>query len=134
MKLKTHIFSLCDYASVTRDGKMNLMGVFRQLFIEELPAQFVKFYIAASIEGKPDSKHRIHISIHKPNGKLAVPREDRILYIGPAGIVNLITDILNMPIDNIGDYTIKITTVNKELIGKSKFQVINLKEKQKVTN
>jgi len=131
--LKTKIFVICDHASMDREGKLNLNGIFDEMFVDKMPAYFLRFYIGATITGEPEKTYDIQITIFGPDNKVVNHQEDTI-QIGTGGVSHLITDIHNFPVEQIGKYTIKLATNDKKIIGKTTFKVIDLTTKRKSVN
>ena len=57
MKLTTA--AICDYAIVSRDGKLSMMGLFSRVNAGTLPGQIPSAYIAFEIEIPPEDKDRV---------------------------------------------------------------------------
>lgn len=131
--LKTKIFVICDYASMDREGKLSLNGIFDEMFVDKMPAYFLRFYIAATIAGESEKTYDIQITVLGPDNKVVNHQEDTI-QIGIGGVTHLITDIHNFPVEQIGKYTIKLATNDKKVIGKTTFNVIDLTTKRKSVN
>ncbi len=131
--LKTKIFVICDYASMDREGKLSLNGIFDEMFVDKMPAYFLRFYIVATITGEPEKTYDIQVTVFGPDNKVVNHQEDTI-QIGTGGVSHLITDIHNFPVEQIGKYTIKLATNDKKIIGKTTFNVIDLTTKRKSIN
>ena len=131
--LKTKIFVICDYASMDREGKLSLNGIFDEMYVDKMPAYFLRFYVAATITGEPEKTYDIQITIFGPDNKVVNHQEDTI-QIGTGGVSHLITDIHNFPVEQIGKYTIKLASNDKKIIGKTTFNVIDLTTKRKSVN
>ena len=131
--LKTKIFVICDYASMDREGKLSLNGIFDEMYVDKMPAYFLRFYVAATITGEPEKTYDIQITVFGPNNKV-VNHEESTIQLGTGGVSHLITDIHNFPVEQIGKYTIKLASNDKKIIGKTTFNVIDLTTKRKSVN
>lgn len=127
MKPLSELIAISDYASVDREGKLSVMGIFREMFVSRMPAYIAHFYVASSIKGDPESAFDVTISVLAPDGKLAIPKQEVTVQVGIGGITNLVTDIVNLPLETIGEYKITLTTNDGHCIGERAFRVIDLK-------
>jgi hypothetical protein len=62
---------LADYANVSREGKLNIMGIFGQVRAARVPAQHPAMKLVVRIEGAPaelDREHKIEIRCMEPDG------------------------------------------------------------------
>ena len=50
--MKLDLFLLADYANVTGDGKLNVMGVFSQIFATNFPARHPSMYLVIRLLGE----------------------------------------------------------------------------------
>lgn len=132
-KLKTNVFVICDYASMDREGKLSLNGIFAEMYVDKMPAYFLRFYIAATILGTPEKTYDVQITVYSPDNKV-VNHEETTIQLGTGGVSHLITDIHNFPVEQIGEYTIKLKTNNKNTIGETSFKVIDLNTKRESVN
>jgi len=131
--LKTKLFVICDYASMDREGKLSLNGIFNEMYVNKMPAYFLRFYIGATITGEPEKNYDIQVTIFGPNNKV-VNHEETTIQLGTGGISHLITDVHNFPVEQIGKYTIRLKTNDKKTIGKTSFKVIDLTTKRESVN
>lgn len=62
---------LADYANVTAEGKLNIMGIFDRMKVPQLPAMHLDMQIVVRIEvqyAERDRPHPLEIVLHEPNG------------------------------------------------------------------
>lgn len=126
MKPTANIFAICDYASVDRDGKLSIMGIFRELFVKKMPAYIAHFYVAATILGEPEKSYDISITFHNEKKNLIIPKQETTVQIGLGGVTNLVTDVVNLPLESIGEYTVTLTTNDGHVVGTNLFRVIDM--------
>jgi hypothetical protein len=134
MKPTSEIFAICDYASVDRDGKLSIMGIFREMYVNKMPAYIAHFYVAASIKGDPEKSFDVNIEVTSPNGKLTIPKQEVTVQIGIGGMTNLVTDIINLPLEITGDYKITLKMNNGHVVGTRVFRVLDLQTPQASVN
>lgn len=63
---------LADYANATKDGKLNVMGIFHQLTVSHLPASHPSMQLVLMLEGnRADAgrEQKIEIRLMAPSGK-----------------------------------------------------------------
>lgn len=62
---------LADYANVSRDGKLNVMGIFDRVFARQLPSRFppMQLVVRLEVQGEElDTEHTIRIQLADPAG------------------------------------------------------------------
>jgi hypothetical protein len=69
MKTTLSFVHFCDHASMSTDGKLNLVGIFESLFAMEVPTRHPQMYILSRFEF-PKGNHDV---------SLALMQEDRVL-------------------------------------------------------
>ena len=114
----------CDLASITREGKLNIIGIFRQIFVRQLPTSYVKFTIVAIVNGNENQSHGIKLQITDPAGEQIMQQQVEVK-IGAAGSANLFFEIVNLPIKSTGNYNIQLFESKKE-IGSSLVTVLKV--------
>ena len=71
MKIQPIEFALfCDYASLSMDGKLNLVGIFERILSEKTPATHPQMYVVSKIL-IPNGKHNITFSLMQQDKVLA---------------------------------------------------------------
>ena len=134
MKPLAEIFAVCDYASVDREGKLSIMGIFREMYVNKMPAYIAHFYVAASIKGEPEKAFDVAIEVTSPDGRLTIPKQEVTVQVGIGGITNLVTDIVNLPLEATGEYKIALKMNDGHVVGTRAFRVIDLNTKQTSVN
>jgi hypothetical protein len=62
---------LADYANVSRDGKLNVMGIFDRVFARQLPSRFPPMQLVIRLEAdwaELDTEHSIRVQLADPDG------------------------------------------------------------------
>ncbi len=107
---------LADYANVSQDGKLNIMGIFQEINAVSLPIPLPQMYLVASFEAGPaefDSQKQLRVVLldNDGNEKLAlegqvqVPRPPRP---GSRAYINEAIGLAGVPFDSAGDYAFAI--------------------------
>jgi hypothetical protein len=60
----------CDHASLTMDGKLNLMGIFERIMSEQMPAMHPQMFVVSKIL-IPKGKHSITFTLMQQDKVLA---------------------------------------------------------------
>lgn len=117
------LLETCDYAVISQDNKLSILGIFDQIVINTSPSNHSKMFVVAVIRGQPNSKHTFEISIKDPTGKNVLPEMKLEPTIGPNGKTNILAELANLPIPVQGEYKVKLSSLGV-LLGTRSFNVI----------
>lgn len=121
--LKTDIFALCDYATVSREQKLSVIGIFDQFFVANIPTNWPKMFLVAVLSGEPNHEYGITLKIIPPaKTEQNFPDKDLKVALGQNGRANLITELVNFPLPVAGTYKVEILE-GKEKVGGLEFKV-----------
>ena len=70
MTPEIRLAALCDHALVGQDGKVSILGVFRNISVTGLPAQHPRMFLVA-ILGLDAGTHAVVVRLRKPDVALA---------------------------------------------------------------
>lgn len=118
-------FTLCDYATTSKEGKLSIIGIFDRMFTRQLPSTFARFFIVAILKGEPDSEHQVTLSLTDPDGGDVMPAKQLKIKLGAQGRSNIITDVVNLPLKMAGDHRLQLTSDEKQL-GSTTFTVTKI--------
>ena len=94
--------ALCDHALVGQDGKVSLLGIFRNISVSGLPAQHPRMFLVA-ILGLEVGQHSVVVRLLRPDGQQAMPNPPEISVQASAGQdVNVIVELNNMSFTSYG--------------------------------
>lgn len=113
---------LCDYASVSREGKLNLNGIFEDINVRSFPAHHPVMFVVANISGV-NSKDNFTCEIVIDEGdkkRLAVISQQ--IKVDPKRKFGFIGQFVNVRYERPGLYALKFYVDNKE-IGSHSFSV-----------
>ena len=106
---------LADYANVTAEGKLNILGTFDHIAVSRLPAVHPHMHLILRLEAKSAEKDRLHtvdIRLHDPDGKTVFDLKGEMTPRGggPGESVatNQIIGINNLALEQEGEYTIAV--------------------------
>jgi hypothetical protein len=97
--------ALCDHALVGQDGKVSLIGIFRNISVSALPAQHPRMYLVA-ILGLDPGAHTVTVDLRRPDGAAAMPNPPTIsVQAAPGQDVNVIVELNNLNLASFGEHT-----------------------------
>ena len=116
MTEEIRLAALCDHALVGQDGKVSLMGIFRNISVSGLPAQHPRMFLVA-ILGLEVGPHSVVVRLLRPDGQQAMPNPPEISVHAAAGQdVNVIVELNNMSFTTYGMHKFQLT-VDGDAIG-----------------
>jgi uncharacterized protein DUF6941 len=109
MSEEIKLAALCDHALVGQDGKVSLMGIFRNISVSGLPAQHPRMFLVA-ILGLEVGPHSVVVKLLRPDGQQAMPNPPEISVHSAAGQdVNVIVELNNMSFTTYGMHKFQLT-------------------------
>lgn len=118
-EVTVELLTLCDHALTSKEGKLSIIGIFDRMFVRGVPTTFSRFFVVAILNGAPESEHQINLSIQDPQGKEVLPTpKDLKIQLGTQGRSNILTDVVNLPIPMVGEYTIAMREGDNRLAEK----------------
>ncbi len=123
-KLSTDIFVLCDYASVSQEQKLSIIGIFDQFFVANLPTTWPKMYLVAVVSGEPGKEYPLTLKLVTPTKEQNsnFPDKEFKITLGQNGKANVMTELVNFPLAAAGTYKVQLVD-GKELVGELEFKV-----------
>lgn len=109
MKTKVEFISLCDFALTSQQGKLSLIGLFDRIFVTATPSKYPRFFVVAIVKGEPQEEVDISFQLSAPSGKSILPPRSLSIKLGSNGKSNIITDVSNLVLPEIGTYKIIIS-------------------------
>ena len=100
---------LCDHALVGQDGKLSLLGIFRNISVSDLPAQHPRMFVVA-ILGLDQGQHGVVVRLLDPEGKPAMPQPPEMTVHSSGGgqDVNVVVELNNLSFAAYGTYRFDI--------------------------
>jgi hypothetical protein len=111
---------LADYANVTAEGKLNILGIFDRIGVGQVPAMHPQMHLILRLEAHPAERgraHKIEIRLHDPDGKTVFDVHGDFVPQGPTGetiATNQILTLNNLQLVKAGGYMF-IVFVNNDL-------------------
>jgi|ERR1700722_6210729 len=121
MKLHTEIITLCDYALISREGKLSINGIFDELRVQKFPGGISRAFFVATLRGEPDSAYSLKISTE--NGKKVINTLNLDVRTALNGKNNIILELVNLGFEKEGEYKFVIYN-GKEEVGSTQLKVM----------
>ena len=121
-KIQLELLAACDYAIVSKENKLRILGIFDQIFVEKTPSQHPKMFIVGTLKGEPNYNYTVNLKIEGPSGKEILPTQELKNNFGPNGTSNIIAELGNLPVSDIGVYKISLSADGK-LLGTRELKV-----------
>lgn len=118
--MKVKLALLADYANVTAEGKLNILGVFDHINVNDVPAVHPQMHLILRLEAHPaerDRTHNVEIRLHDPDGQTVFEVKGDIVPHGTSGqmiATNQILTLNNLELAKTGGYTF-VVFVNNDL-------------------
>ncbi len=102
---EVRIAVVCDHALVGQDGKLSLLGIFRNISVSDLPAQHPRMFLVA-ILGLDQGQHAVVVRLLDPEGSPAMPHppEMTVHSSGAGQDVNVVVELNNLSFTTYGTY------------------------------
>jgi len=100
MKLYTEIITLCDYASLSREGKLSINGIFDELRVQKFPGGIARAFFVATLRGKPDTSYKLKINTE--HGRKVINSLDIEIHTSMNGKNNIILELVNLGFEKEG--------------------------------
>ena len=122
-KLSTEIFVLCDYATVSQEQKLSLIGIFDQFFVANLPTSWPRMFLVAVLKGDPGTEYPLTLKLIPPEKtEQEFPDREIKVTLGQNGKANLMTELVNLPLPLAGIYRVELAS-KEEKISQLEFRV-----------
>jgi hypothetical protein len=94
--------TLCDHALVAQDGKVSVLGIFRNISVSNLPAQHPRMYLVAVLDLEMGA-HSVVVRLRDPKGAPALAEPPQItVHATPGQDVNVIVELNNVAFSTFG--------------------------------
>ncbi|MGH9857320.1 MAG: DUF6941 family protein [Acidobacteriota bacterium] len=128
MKLHTEIITLCDYALISREGKLSINGIFDELRVKKFPGGIARAFFVATLRGKPDTSYQLQMKVEQSGQVKATMNLE--IHTSPNGKNNIVTELVNLGFEQAGDCKFAIYHGEDE-VGATQLKVMNADEAPK---
>jgi len=125
MKLHTEIITLCDYALISREGKLSINGIFDELRVGKFPGGIARAFFVATLRGRPDEAYTLRINTE--SGKKALNSLNLDVRTSLNGKNNIILELVNLGFEKEGEYKFVIYHGNDE-VGSTQLKVMSAEQ------
>ncbi len=125
MKLHTEIITLCDYALISREGKLSINGIFDELRVQKFPGGIARAFFVATIRGNADTAYKLKINTESSGNVLNSLNID--IRTSPNGKNNIILELVNLGFEKEGEYKFAIYH-DKEEVGSTQLKVMSAEQ------
>jgi len=123
MKLHTEIITLCDYALISREGKLSINGIFDELRVQKFPGGIARAFFVATLRGDIDKAYTLKINTE--SGKKIVNTLNLDVRTSPNGKNNIILELVNLGFEKEGEYRFVIYN-GKDEVGSTQLKVLGV--------
>lgn len=115
-QLRTEIIALCDYASISREGKLSISGIFDEIRVQKFPGGVARAFLVATVNGTPNTSYSLNLKVESENmGKSPLKDLNLNAMTAPNGKNNLIIELVNLGFEKEGNYHFKIYNGDQEV-------------------
>lgn len=127
-QLKTEIIALCDYASVSKEGKLSINGIFDEMRVSKFPGGISRAFFVATVSGTPANSYKLTLKIEPSKGFAGEKNSFDIDAItAQNGKNNLIVELVGLAFKEEGDYRF-VLTEGKNEVGSVSLKVFDQKK------
>lgn len=119
---------LCDHAFFDDGGKPCLIGVFRAVFADRVPATHPSAALAFRLEGRPHETVGVKIRLFRPDGKDPLLEMGREADLGPSGELVTVVKLNALPLPDFGPYDFHVI-LDGDIARQVGFEVVRNTEK-----
>jgi len=99
---------LCDYAMISQDGKLSLIGIFDRIGVMQVPVHHPRFFVVAALHGETEV-NAVEMELVTPDGRSIMRQQ---IGIDPeaisAGNGNLLLEVTMLPLEMVGRYEFRL--------------------------
>ena len=112
---------LADYANISQEGKLNILGIFDRIAVSEVPTSLPQMHFIMRLEAhaaERDRTHSVEIRLHDPDGQAVFEIKGEVVprggLPGQPVLTNQILGINNLRLKQTGGYMF-VVFVNNDL-------------------
>jgi len=126
MKLHAELITLCDYATISKDNKVSIIGIFDELRVTKFPGGIPRAFLVATIHGEANKTHKLTIKCEEiKTSKNLLNELNMEILVSPNGKSNIIAELVNMGFEKEGTYRFIIYNGTEE-VGSTQLTVFHV--------
>jgi DNA primase len=112
---------LCDYALLDQSGKLSVLGNWRHIAVQQLPAMHPRAHLVLHLRGRRTElgNHELRVQLLDPAGNVALEQTGMMqINEPPAGVVDLEAPavlVFDLPLSSAGEYAFVISVDKSEV-------------------
>lgn len=122
MKLFTEIIALCDYATISKENKLSINGIFDIVNVSNFPGGIPRGFLVATISGQPNTTYSLTLKATGPAPTFNPLTLDSTTSAN--GKSNLIVELVNLVFQKPGEYNFELYN-KKERVGSTLLKVLH---------
>ena len=133
-QLQTELMLLCDYALLSKEGKVSAIGIFEELLNSAPPIVLGRAFLVATVSGTPNTSHAMVVKIEHGNKREnLLPLVEVNIQTGPNGKSNLLVELQGITFPQPGNYSVRLYADGEE-VGSKELVVKRVKKEEKTPN
>lgn len=129
MDIQTRFILFCDYALISNDGKLSIIGEFDHLMSSSDRPVLNKGFLVASLIATPKKEFNLTLQLIDDAGKNEIFNRPINVTSGEDGKLNLILGFENLVFNGFGLYKAAILD-DKEKVAEAKLHIVQVKNQQ----
>lgn len=113
--LKAKFTLFCDYALVSQDNKLSIIGEFDHIFSVNEKAALNKGFLVSQLLSDPNKKINLELSINNADKTDEIFKKSFEITTDPAGRAGLMVEFGNLVFNKFGIYKAKISSNGEEV-------------------
>lgn len=115
----------CDYALISSDGKLSIVGEFDQLNSTNEKPVLAKGFVVGSFEGEFGKMVEVEVSFIDEKNNNVLPKRTLKLTFGPGGRANILMGLENIVFNSQGKYRVVFRSSGNE-VGSAYLNVVKI--------
>ena len=134
MEQKLNFIHVCDYASLGEGGKLNVLGIFENIFSKNVPVTHPQLYIVVNVSVKKAGNYKLHIRIVRDKDskeiiqQLEFPISINLPSLSGEAKVGVIGQINGIKFEEFGGYTAQVL-IDANKVGETKINLTQVDQK-----
>jgi len=120
--MDVEVFALCDAATASPDGKLNILGTFDAVMAQSYPATHPQCSVAVRVRFRriEQGSHRITLHVVDYDGHMVIPPLDATVQVNvppsePSAFANLVLNVQQLRLLAPGQYALNLAIDGREV-------------------